>query len=1289
MLKVRTGVPALLLFSALTSLHGQQVTGVTQTQAVIHYQAPNAADCQVKVSQNQSMTPLAYDVDPVLFPGSNLDSRAGSLISASKTDRYFVIGHKRADLASDGKHYSRALQAFSEYFYQVNCSGNIQSGRFVTANPPLGNDYPEPPPFDATSFGNYAWPTIDWSDQSKTYIDPMTGILLKRATGPGWFGLMQGGKTFGTAIDVNKLGTWTNTANILSGTSGTRATYSGPGGDPVFLAFNPDNLTDSGGGQIKGWAPGGVTLDNIMVRIYGTGSGVISGCLSDDSGNHCVSPAVNLVTLTSGGGNPAGTYPVACGSDSATGCFPNLGFWGGWNFTPTRGQMAAVGGTVNVSGSTVTAVSSSFFDLNWKPGSKVLIAGTSPACLSNLCTISQVNSSSTLTLLEVPGTVSGTSFKTANAGVMLWVNKGGGSYNASISANFDYAYSDQPTMPLNGTIAQCSSNPVTVSYAADGVTPITPVAGEMCLGAHQNGAGQFLYLLIPSTGETRYLAPLYFYNASDPAPDQIIAVTAIGAAFDSTDPYTIYVQASTQGGLSIFKGTYNAATAKFKAYSHSFYPSRDASYQPGEDTGVFWLGGAAWGDTGITWTNQTRASQANDINSQIVASDALLPSIKKQETGFDSTLFNAPTVTRVGTGRAFVANGPQSYGETIGLLHSFDLSTGKLVQSTTSYSDFPARWCAVHTDEFVDGWYALVCNPLGGGYGFQANPGITGIGPWQMTPTAVKKGGSFSSDTSMTATSPLDPCPTIPSSLASIVPVNPACVTFQSQMACSHTPHAGENVKWPCEYNALWSELQPVAPGDSLLVTGASGHPENLLVVSVTSLGGSNYQFTAVRGSTQSGYKTAANGWTGYVVPPTTDCDISNCTPGVGFWLKATDTGVTWRLDPGAFGSHSDLGRGPTPGAATFCLNGTCRFNIPMEQQIGTGFSTAKKFGDGSFAGLTGNMLLQGYPSIHQFTAPPSEQVWMLNYRHINPSLGAGTEVASDVGPVTYNLVSGTRGVFRFTAVNGGLHYKTLPVIAYAGYHLLQEVSSPAKGDIITDSTPWQFCVALNAGECHTGSAAGEVYLSVPSGLVRSSQNCVSNWYDDNYPCVFTPLAKAAFAVQEGVSKNDPNGMNWRRITMGFSGPGRQFEFSTFIPDPTGKWGFLEGYWLNGVRNDLMIAKLPPWPNPQDVTVNRTNFINQSVQVGASQNLPNARVRFGYTENGNASDFFCTARQEACVAAGAPYSFISESAGWQACTNGCTISVPAIPGRVLFYAVDRQDGAGNTVPGDTQVVVVR
>jgi len=358
-----------------------------------------------------------------------------------------------------------------------------------------------------------------------------------------------------------------------------------------------------------------------------------------------------------------------------------------------------------------------------------------------------------------------------------------------------------------------------------------------------------------------------------------------------------------------------------------------------------------------------------------------------------------------------------------------------------------------------------------------------------------------------------------------------------------------------------------------------------------------------------------------------------------------------------------------------------------MAQQIGS-FANANVFYYGSFNGVQGSIATQGYPSVHQINAPPIEQSWQLNFAHINPSYGAGADIASDVGAVSYSLVSGTQGVFKFTSVNGGLNYKTAPLVAYAGYHLLKDVSSPAQGNVITDSTPWQFCVVQYANECRSGSNPGEVYLSAPQGIVRGSQNCVSNWYDDNYPCVFTPPVLAANGYQEDITRSDTGGAHSRRITMGLSGPGRQFQFGSFIPDPTGAWAFMQGYWLDGKRNDLLMAKLPSWPNPQDITTNRTGFVMQSIQVSGNQNLRTARVRFGYAENGPPASFFCAPRQEACSTGGTPYSFLSENPQWQACPGGCTIQIPAIPGRVLFYTIDGKDGNGNTIPGALQVQVV-
>jgi hypothetical protein len=83
-----------------------------------------------------------------------------------------------------------------------------------------------------------------------------------------------------------------------------------------------------------------------------------------------------------------------------------------------------------------------------------------------------------------------------------------------------------------------------------------------------------------------------------------------------------------------------------------------------------------------------------------------------------------------------------------------------------------------------------------------------------------------------------------------------------------------------------------------------------------------------------------------------------------------------------------------------------------------------------------------------------------------------------------------------------------------------------------------------------------------------------------------------------------------------------------------------------------------------------------------------ALVEFGYAENGTAQSFYCTARQEACAAQGAtidpaqPFRFLQTEAAsitGMPCASGCTITVPAVAGRVLYYLVQFRDGQGNVI----------
>ncbi len=46
-----------------------------------------------------------------------------------------------------------------------------------------------------------------------------------------------------------------------------------------------------------------------------------------------------------------------------------------------------------------------------------------------------------------------------------------------------------------------------------------------------------------------------------------------------------------------------------------------------------------------------------------------------------------------------------------------------------------------------------------------------------------------------------------------------------------------------------------------------------------------------------------------------------------------------------------------------------------------------------------------------------------------------------------------------------------------------------------------------------------------------------------------------------------------------------------------------------------------------------------------------------------------------------PISFTNETVTRQGCANGatCTITIPSLPNRVLYYVIDRLDSSGNVV----------
>ncbi len=1321
----------LILSIAILRLAAQQLSidasQTTATQAILTYTAPSASDCTVQVSESQSLSPLVHDVDPSLFPGANLDSRPGN--PANGLRRSFVVGNRRSDLASDNKLYSRALQANTQHWYQVSCGTATGSGSFSTANPPLGNNYPDVPPFNSAGFGNYGWPTIDWNDQSKVYIDPLTGIAVKRFTWPGAYGYSAGpgntglpfgaqiGGTTANYVDIN--GAWTNAGNITSGVSTTLATYSGTNSDPIFVAY--DNTTNPiTGNTISSYNPSQFLVDNVQLILYGSGNTAghtdVQVCLafydSGTSGSASCQTPWQTITLPTSGSGPT-TYP-------ASAVFPNGGFWAGWGITPKRNDWTVYKAVVTVTGNTVTsATDGPYFLATWKPGAKYYIAGSSPACTNNLCTIASVQSNLSMTIVETPTGISNATGYSVAAGFLI--RKADATGSISISATSKLAISPGTELAGTGASYLCNSNSVTVSYGADGVTPITPVSGELCLVNGTSGTqNSVLYLLIPSTGETRIINPLWADTSSQPPPDYVSGPIfhQKWGAFDATDPNSFYAAAGaalvhsdnsvTGGPMVVVKAQYQAGPqCHYQAYTSGakHLPLYPAAGDPGQLNGNYGttaqsLDSMDGRSSCINYTNITPPSSGHDIYKQMAAQANYKPYFFTWNVGAQIPVILA--------GKAMVV--AQSYSESAALVDILDLSTGLITYAGDTFSKLPARWAGVHASN-------LYASTRYTGYGVSNGIGY-GSGNWasgyfSAPVTAVWKSGTWSTDTSIPADTSINiACPTgLPTAFVANGATGNNCVQWKGQMACNQQPNQADGVHteqaaFPCEYNPNWSELSPLIPGDFITPLQwhqgqLGGATDSLQIVQVTyidmeanALAGNKlapvYSFVASRHAVQqfactgTGNYAYPNGW---IALPMPGCNIA----GSGNAPVFVDTNnVAAGPFLGCCSGHNSVGVGPDsqhPNVISGNIIFEQLFTLSASPSL-IGSPYVWPSGGGSFHGFAPSTNLQSYPSNSQLAVTnPIDRNWALDFPSINVEYGGGQEIPVELTPNFQlgKLVAGTKGVYLYNTPTIAYNFKVEPVIAWDGPNLFRDVSSPAQGNIVTDATPYTYCVVYVAGECRTGSSAGQAYVSEPFPSAYNSGilgYCPANYYGAQWPCANFVVGGAAQLIQKRIDLPDTTGAQWRRLGMGFMGPGRQYEFSAQTPDPTGKWAIFACDWCDGVRTELFMYKLPPLPGSAEQTRPGNDFQLLTVTLGPNTQLDKARVRFGYGENGNPASLYCTTRQENCSTtadSSMPFAYESEGPVWQSCSAGCTIQVPALPGRVLYYSVDRKSTSDGTV----------
>ena len=307
----------------------------------------------------------------------------------------------------------------------------------------------------------------------------------------------------------------------------------------------------------------------------------------------------------------------------------------------------------------------------------------------------------------------------------------------------------------------------------------------------------------------------------------------------------------------------------------------------------------------------------------------------------------------------------------------------------------------------------------------------------------------------------------------------------------------------------------------------------------------------------------------------------------------------------------------------------------------------------------------------------------------MNPSTGVeGEQFVGGICATAYSLVAGTATVYNIGSPAGGLaaneaNYKSDGLQGWAGHNLLQDVSGP--GSSLSNSAAYQTCLALAAGECSGGSTAGQVFADVPN-VPSIQSSCVTAWLVENYPCAGNLPSIGGWLVQHDASFSYALFENARKMTMGLSGYGRQYAFNTFIPESTGAWGMFKADWADGVRSNIFMAKLPPFA-PQS-SIPRSTFVNLPVQIPAGAAY--AEIQFGYMENGSAQAYYCTSRRDACTTSGAPFAYPSiDSRTLVSCSAGCTIHIPAIAGRAVYFSIGWSANGTTWTYGAPQVGLVQ
>jgi hypothetical protein len=1249
----RSRANTILLYLAVCAPLGAQhqlavtVRGTTATQVLLYYVASNTSACTVLVSESPSYSPLVADVDPALFTGAGSDV-AYNILPAG-TARLLKIGARTSALALDGHRHSRALAASTMHYVKVTCPSTSGTTSFVT-DVPRGSA-PEPLPTDGTAWGDLAYPEFDYTNLSKPVIDPQSGIRIYSDDPKTW------SMSEIVPLTANWFGGgtgWVGPANVSSYSSAVAATNNT---NPLVLYVDTTKFTDQT--RISG---GYWPFDNFLdlgVDLYGSASDgktaanrTVQMALSLDSGQTAYTNWVNATLPALQGA--VGTFPTQYPSD----------YFAGWgkalprNAWPRRGLVTVINSVVTLTGDdlglpigTYNHSPDSYFNQDWTPGTKIFISNSAPACANNFCTIASVANATRLNIKESL-TLAQNEYVSAAFAVMLQKTTASGS--VSISARLRVAKS----YPHNIWSGGCANTPVT---SGDGIV------GYPCIfpGNRQNAGG--LYFVGSSQPALRLVS--LFVNSGAVSgtsaadlPNGILMGPTV-PSFDPNDSSTMYIANPTKGGaVGLFKVHY---VGNWTALNIAFQSTSAIPPVTNE----------------LTWQNMTPSGSGRDLRSQILANTTY----KEATWGVLTSLQPQGT-----TGKYAVFAHLLGSQESACWIFVFDSSTGNFYRAwrTDDGSSLPGlKYAGCHAVQPMDNNMILLAT---NGLRWE-NTSMPYGGPFSAPITAVQRNGVFSSNTAL-PWPPAAPPATNGYDTACPVNLNPAliangavgnqCVTVQMKEPCSAFPAAGEAAASPCPWASTKSMVAPLAVGDFLKQDGISNgfsswDNEGYMVVQITPLGVGAIQAVLQRNANFSycafgkdGVESASqlmpgNGWSVDAVPP------FSCA-GIGIYMDIVGNvsyPVNENLIRGHFSVTGSVGGAYSTWIGVGLVGTTNIYGIDYNRSPAL-ISQPMDFSIPNappFAGYNGNFSsVQSYVDAKQIAASANMRQYAFDLRHYNGGTGIDMEnPGQTLGlPTNATLQAGTTSVYKLT-FTGTADAKHGIMNVWAGEKYLIEQSSAALGNSLTDANAWHFCYAYQAGECRTGSAAGNLYAVIPGADLQSS--CWASQMNLRVPCAMIGPNQAMRATQVEIGAPDPGGAGQRNLSSLLMGPEQQYVYSSVMPSPDASYLLFSGFLVGGYHTSMMMAQIPPMPAN---SVAGPNYIPVTVS-GQSQNA--VYVEFGYEEYGSPSSFYCTPRREACRVAAtvvnesAPFWFAHEPPS--PTTGSYSIAVPTLPGRILYYHV--------------------